>query len=41
LTSAAPALAAAHVVDTDGRTREMRELWRERPALILWVRHFG
>ena len=27
--------------DTDDRPRAMRELWRERPALVLWVRHFG
>jgi len=38
---ASPALAAAEVVDTDGRARPLGELWRERPALVLWVRHFG
>jgi hypothetical protein len=36
-----PELARAEVVDTDGKPRALAELWRERPALILWVRHFG
>jgi hypothetical protein len=34
-------LARAEVVDTDGKSRPLAELWRLRPALILWVRHFG
>ncbi len=34
-------LAGAPVVDTDGASRPLGELWRTRPALILWVRHFG
>lgn len=34
-------LAAAAVVDTDGKQHAMRDLWRTRPALLLWVRHFG
>jgi hypothetical protein len=34
-------LAAATVVDTDGKSHAMGDLWRERPALLLWVRHFG
>lgn len=34
-------LAGADVVDTDGKTRALRDLWRERPVLLLWVRHFG
>jgi hypothetical protein len=39
--SATPELKNAFVVDTDGKTRTLGELWRDRPALILWVRHFG
>ena len=35
------ALAGAELRDTEDRPRAMRELWRERPALVLWVRHFG
>jgi hypothetical protein len=34
-------LAACELHDSDDRPRAMRELWRERPALVLWVRHFG
>ena len=34
-------LAAAEVVDSDGSSRPLASLWRTRPALILWVRHFG
>lgn len=34
-------LAAAEVVDTDGRAHPLSSLWQARPALILWVRHFG
>jgi hypothetical protein len=34
-------LATAEVVGTDGRARPLASLWHERPALILWVRHFG
>jgi hypothetical protein len=34
-------LAGAAVVDTDGKSRPLGELWRTEPALILWVRHFG
>jgi hypothetical protein len=39
--AASPELKHAVVVDTDGRSRALGELWRDRPALILWVRHFG
>jgi hypothetical protein len=38
---AAAELAAAEVVDSDGRSRPLASLWQTRPALILWVRHFG
>jgi hypothetical protein len=34
-------LAAAEVVDSDGTSRPLASLWQQRPALILWVRHFG
>ncbi|HEX8952007.1 MAG TPA: hypothetical protein VF945_09190 [Polyangia bacterium] len=34
-------LAAVELRDTDDRPRAVGELWRERPALLLWVRHFG
>ncbi len=35
------ALARAEVYDGDGRAVPLQSLWRERPALLLWVRHFG
>jgi hypothetical protein len=35
------ALAASELRDVDGRALRAAELWRERPALLLWVRHFG
>ncbi len=34
-------LATVELRDTDDRPRAMRALWRDRPALVLWVRHFG
>ncbi len=34
-------LARVEVRDTDGAPRALGELWRDRPALVLWVRHFG
>ncbi len=34
-------LAAAELVDTDGHARPAATLWQTRPALLLWVRHFG
>lgn len=27
--------------DTDGRVRQLSEFWKERPALVLFLRHFG
>lgn len=35
------ALATGIVVDTDGNSIPLGRLWRDRPALLLWVRHFG
>lgn len=29
------------LVDTSGRARRLSEFWRERPALLLFMRHFG
>ena len=34
-------LAEAELHDLDGRAFPLRELWRDKPALLLWVRHFG
>lgn len=35
------ALGRVEIVDTDGKPHQMNELWRDRPVLIMWVRHFG
>lgn len=34
-------LGNAEVRDGDGRAVPLRQLWRDQPALLLWVRHFG
>lgn len=33
--------ARASVLDLDGREVALRELYRERPAVIVWLRHYG
>jgi hypothetical protein len=35
--------AAAHAVvrDLDGHEHELQELWAERPAVLVFLRHFG
>ena len=33
--------AASRVRDLDGQEHELRELWRERTAVLVFVRHFG
>jgi len=35
------ALAQVEILDGDGRPHQMSELWRDRPAVIHFVRHFG
>jgi hypothetical protein len=34
-------LAAAVVQDTAGRPVELAGLWRDRPAVLVFLRHFG
>jgi hypothetical protein len=41
LTRDSDALGALEVRDGDGRPQRLGDLWRERPVLLLWVRHFG
>jgi hypothetical protein len=36
-----PDLANIVLPDADGATHRLGDLWKDRPALILWVRHFG
>jgi hypothetical protein len=35
------ALADATVLDPDGAPRPLRTLWAERPAVLVFLRHFG
>ena len=34
-------LADARVKDLDGNEHRLGDLWKQRPALLLFVRHFG
>ena len=27
--------------DADGREVHLGDLWRERPAVLVWIRHYG
>lgn len=38
---APPALADATVIDRDGKSSKLGERWRDRPALLVFLRHFG
>jgi hypothetical protein len=35
------ALADVNVTDTDGNPVRLGSLWADRPAVVIWVRHFG
>jgi len=37
----ARALAATRVLDVDGRSVRLGDQWKEQPALVVWLRHFG
>lgn len=34
-------LAACTVLDTEGRSLRLGDEWRARPAVVVWLRHFG
>jgi hypothetical protein len=36
-----PELSNAAVLDADGHEQRLGDQWKDRPALIMWVRHFG
>jgi len=36
-----PALADVNVTDTGGNPVRLGSLWADRPAVVIWVRHFG
>jgi hypothetical protein len=33
--------ARARILDLDGQQHELRELWAQRPVVLVFVRHFG
>lgn len=35
------ALADVQLLDVEGKSHRLGDLWKERPALLLFVRHFG
>jgi len=35
------ALAAAEVKDAEGKPVRLGTLWSDKPAVVIWVRHFG
>ena len=37
----ADALAEIVLEDHDGRAVRLGELWQERPAALVWLRHYG
>lgn len=39
--SIARKLSKIHLRDADGAERQLGESWRERPAVLVFVRHFG
>lgn len=39
--SRADDLAPLTVLDEQGQTHELGSLWRDRPAILVFVRHFG
>ena len=34
-------LGSTRVLDTDGATVRLGSLWSDRPAVLVWLRHFG
>ena len=36
-----PALADVEVKDVEGTPVRVGSLWADRPAVVIWVRHFG
>jgi hypothetical protein len=36
-----PRLADSVVKDTEGRDVRLGDLWRDKPAVLVFVRHFG
>jgi hypothetical protein len=41
MTTIDPQFAALELQDLDGRPVRLGDLWKEKPAAIVFVRHFG
>jgi peroxiredoxin len=41
MSKASEELSKVRVVDEHGQSVEVQSLWRERPTVIMWIRHFG
>ena len=41
MTPTVPALAATTLVDDDGRPVRVGDLWRARPVVLAFLRHWG
>ena len=41
MTTVSPQAAAAVIRDLDGREVALQELWRDKPVVLAFVRHFG
>lgn len=39
--SDASELADLHVQDVEGNDVRLGDLWREQPAVLVWLRHYG
>jgi hypothetical protein len=36
-----PELSAVTLPDAEGKMHRLGDLWKDRTALLIWVRHFG
>ncbi|MFN2388374.1 MAG: hypothetical protein ABR575_02020 [Actinomycetota bacterium] len=34
-------VAAVRLVDTEGREVVLGDLWKDRPVVLVWLRHYG
>ncbi len=41
MTQVTKELGAATILDRDGKAVALESLWRDRPAVLAFVRHFG
>jgi len=41
MVKAPPEVASAEILDLQGRPHALAELWAQRPAVLVFLRHFG